>query len=183
MPFTVRPHRRSKRTSSFCVVMQRPRGGSLGVALSLPFVSATCWSVLALGMTFGCAMVEVVGPEHLHTQQFVVETKPVAHIYADNWGWYLFKHIPIVTGNLDKPGIPRWPVFFTDNVRVDLLVDKVTKESAQLGASIISDLRTRDRSYYAPWTLFFWLQEFEVSANASRPEVPSDRQGPSPIDQ
>jgi hypothetical protein len=153
------------------------------VELSPAFVSVTRCSVLALGMTFGCATVEVVGPEHLHNQQFVVETKPVAHIYADNWGWYLFKHIPIVTGNLDKPGSLRLPVLFTDNVRVDLLVDKVTEESTKLGASNISDLRTRDRSYYAAWTLFFWLNEFEVSANASRPELPGDRQETSSIGQ
>jgi hypothetical protein len=148
------------------------------LALSPAFVSAMCCSVLALGMTVGCATVEVVGPEHLHDQQFVAETTPVAHVYADNWGWHLFKYIPIVTGNLDKPGVPQLPVFFTDTVRVDLLVDQVTKESTKLGASIISDLRTRDRSYYAFWTLVFWLNEFEVSANASRPELPGDRQEP-----
>ena len=170
MPFSIRPSRINKLKQGY-------------VALSPAFVGATCCSVLVLGMTVGCATVEVVGPDHLHDQQFVVEAKPVAHIYADNWGWYLLKYIPIVTGNLDKPGVPRLPVFFTDNVRVDLLVDKVTKESTKLGASIISDLRTRDRSYYAFWTLVFWLTEFEVSANASRSELPGDRQEPSPIDQ
>ncbi|MDH4195757.1 MAG: hypothetical protein OEV70_16605 [Nitrospirota bacterium] len=140
------------------------------VAVSLLFVSVVFGIVIALGMITGCATVEVVGPEHLHDQRFAEETKPVAHVYAANWGWYLFKHFPVATGNLDNPGGPRWPKLFTDNVRVDLLVDKVTQESQKLGATTVSDLRTRDRSYYMFWTLFFWLNEFEVSGNASRRE-------------
>jgi hypothetical protein len=140
------------------------------VAVSSLFVSVVFCIVIALGMITGCATVEVVGLKHFHDQRFAAETKPVAHIYAANWGWYLFKHIPFATGNLDKPGVPRLPKLFTDNVRVDLLVDKVTEESQKLGASSVSDLRTRDRSYWMPWTLIFWLNEFEVSANASRLE-------------
>ena len=136
---------------------------------------STVWcAACALAMTAGCATVEVVGSEHLHDQQFEAGTKPVAHIYADNWGWYLFKYIPIVTGNLDKSGRPQWPKFFTDNVRVDLLVGKVTEESQKLGATVISDLRVRDRSSYQPLTLIFWLNEFEVSANVSRLENGGD---------
>jgi hypothetical protein len=140
------------------------------VTVSPRFVSMGFCLLISLGMTTGCATVEVVGPEHLHDQRFVAETKPVAHIYVANWGWYLFKYIPFATGNLDKPGVPRLPKVFTDNVRVDLLVDKVTEESQKLGASSVSDLRTRDRSYWMPWTLIFWMNEFEVSANASRLE-------------
>ena len=63
---------------------------------------------------------------------------------------------------------------------MDLLVDKVTEESQKLGASVVSDVRTRDRSSYEPLTLFFWLNEFEVSANASRLGLTGERQGSSP---
>ncbi|WP_455376885.1 hypothetical protein [Petrachloros mirabilis] len=135
------------------------------------FKSSVCCAMFALGLTVGCATVEVVGPEHLHGHQFASGARPVAHIYADNWGWYLFKYIPIVTGNLDNPGTPRLPKFFTDNVRVDLLVDKVTEEGQKLGASVVTDLRVRDRSSYQPLTLIFWLNEYEVSANLSRLEI------------
>lgn len=138
------------------------------------FTSAVCGVVCALGMTSGCATVEVIGPEHLHGHQFASGGKPLAHIYADNWGWYLFKYIPIVTGNLDDPGTPRLPKFFTDNVRVDLLVDKVTQEGQKMGASVMTDLRVRDRSSYQPLTLIFWLNEYEVSANLSRLESEED---------
>lgn len=136
--------------------------------------------VVAWAILCSCATVEVIKSEHLHNQQFVTGAEPVAHIYAANWGWYLFKYIPIVTGNLEKPGVPSLPKLFTDNVRVDLLVDKVTEESQKLGASVVSDVRTRDRSSYEPLTLFFWLNEFEVSANASRLGLTGERQGSSP---
>jgi len=126
--------------------------------------------MFALGLTVGCATVDVVEPEHLHGHQFTLGARPVAHVYVDNWGWYLFKSIPIVTGNLDNPGTPRLPKFFTDNVRVDLLIDKVTEEGQKMGASVVTDLRVRDRSSYQPLTLFFWLNEYEVSANVSRLE-------------
>jgi len=33
---------------------------------------------------------------------------------------------------------------------------------------VLTDLRTRDRSYWLDWTLIFWLNEFEVSANSSK---------------
>lgn len=39
-----------------------------------------------------------------------------------------------------------------------------------LGGTVLTDLQTRDRSSYKPWSLFFWLNELEVSANASRAE-------------
>ncbi|GKS59324.1 hypothetical protein YTPLAS18_28510 [Nitrospira sp.] len=134
------------------------------------FLRLGAGALLLLSTITGCATLQVVPAEKLHGQQFAEGTEPIAHIYAANWGWYLLKYIPLVTGNLDKPGVPRLPVLLTDNVRVDLLVDKVAQESQRQGGSIISDVRTRDRSLYLWWTLFVWLNEFEVSANASRPD-------------
>jgi hypothetical protein len=129
---------------------------------------------LALGVVLaalsGCATLEVVPAERLDGQQLTPGAAPVAHIYAANWGWYLFKRIPLVTGSLDRPGMPRWPALFSDQVRIDRLVDKVTSESKRLGGTVLTDLQTRDRSSYKPWSLFFWLNELEVSANASRAE-------------
>ena len=122
--------------------------------------------ILLIGMS-GCATVEIVPVEQLNEQQLVADAAPVAHIYVNNWGWYLFKYIPFLTGNLDRPGVPRLPVFGTDNVKVDILVNKLTQTSKGLGANVTTDLRSRDRSFWMPWTLFFWLEEIEVSANAS----------------
>lgn len=84
--------------------------------------------------------------------------------------------VEVVTADrLNNPGAPRWPLLFTDNVRVNLLLDKVTAESLQHGGMIITDLRTRDRSYWMHWTLIFCLNEFEVSGNASRPSGAAEK--------
>lgn len=135
----------------------------------LTAAAAWCAFFVAAGLlSTGCAAMKVVTPDQLNEQRFVETATPVAHIYVDNWGIYLFKYIPLVTGNVDKAGQSQVSRLFTNNVRVDLLVDKVTQESRRLGGTMITDLRTRDRSYWIPWTLFFWLNEFEVSGNASR---------------
>lgn len=121
--------------------------------------------VLVLG---GCATLTVVPAERLAEQRLATAAAPVAHIYAANWGIYLFKYLPLVTGSLSRPGVPRLPALFSDQVQIDLLVQKVSEHSKERGGTVLTDLRTRDRSYYLAWTLIFWLNEFEVSANASR---------------
>lgn len=120
---------------------------------------------LTLSMLASCATVQVITKEQLQGQRFSSDTTPIAHLYADNWGIYLFKFIPLITGNLEKPGRP---LLFSDTVRVDLLVSSVAQESRRLGGDTLMDLRTRDRSQWIPWSLVFWLNEFEVSANVSR---------------
>jgi hypothetical protein len=122
-------------------------------------------ALLTLG---GCATLTVVSKEQLAEQRLTPAAEPVAHIYAANWGWYLFKYIPIIAGSLARPGVPSWPALFSDQVRIDALVQKVSEESQKRGGTVLTDLRTRDRSAWVPQTLIFWLNEFEVSANSSR---------------
>jgi hypothetical protein len=129
----------------------------------------------SLGALSGCATVQVVPAERLSQQRLTTEATPVAHIYVANWGIYLFKYLPVVTGSLARPGAVRWPAFFSNQVQISLLVEKVGQESHQLGGTVITDLRTRDRSYWMPYSLIFWLNEFEVSANASRSPEPRDK--------
>jgi hypothetical protein len=125
--------------------------------------------------TTGCATVKIVPASQLHGQELTGGSAPVAHIYADNWGIYLFKYIPIITGNMNPPSWI-WPItLFNHNVRVDVLVERVTEEAQQRGGTLLTDLRTRDRSYWLSWTLIFWLNEFEISANSSAPPL-SDNQ-------
>jgi hypothetical protein len=127
--------------------------------------------LIASAVTFmlgGCATLTVVPAERLGEQRLTPGAEPVAHIYAANWGWYLFKYVPIITGSLSRPGVPNWPALFSDEVRIDALVQKVSAESRRHGGTVLTDLQTRDRSYWAPQTLIFWLNEFEVSANSSR---------------
>ena len=122
-------------------------------------------ALLSMG---GCATLTVVPKEQLAEQRLTPGAEPVAHIYAANWGWYLFKYIPLITGSLARPGIPAWPALFSDQVRIDALVQKVSEESQKRGGTVLTDLRTRDRSAWVPQTFILWLNEFEVSANSSR---------------
>ena len=131
-------------------------------------ISRSLLSSAALIMLAGCATLTVVPAERLEGQRLTPAAEPVAHIYAANWGIYLFKYLPLITGSLSRPGVPSWPAWFSDEVRVDLLVEKVSAESKQRGGAVLTDLRTRDRSYWLDWTLILWLNEFEVSANSSK---------------
>jgi hypothetical protein len=126
-------------------------------------------SAAAILMLTGCATLTVVPAERLADQRLTPAAEPVAHIYAANWGVYLLKYLPLVTGSLSRPGVPRWPALFRDEVRIERLVQQVSEESKKQGGTILTDLRTRDRSYWLGGFLFLlWLNEFEVSANASR---------------
>ena len=116
----------------------------------------------------GCATLTVVPAECMEGQHLTPNAEAVAHIYAANWGVYLFKYVPLITGSLARPGVPKWPALFSDEVQIDLLAQMVSAESRQRGGNVLTDLRTRDRSYWLGWTLIFWLNEFEVSANSSR---------------
>jgi len=51
----------------------------------------------------------------------------------------------VITGSLARPGVPQWPSFFSDEVQIDRLVEKVSAESKQRGGNVLTDLRTRDR--------------------------------------
>ena len=124
-------------------------------------------ALLLLGWT-GCASLDVVTPEHLNGQQLVEEGTAVAHIAAATWGVYLFKSIPLATGNTENPGRVRWPVFFRNDVRLEVVVEMVTKKSRELGATRVTDLQSVDKSEWMNWSLLLWLNEIEVTANASR---------------
>src|SRR5262245_29321668 len=123
--------------------------------------------VAALATSAGCATLTIVPGPGLHEQRLTPAAEPVAHIYAANWGVYLFKYLPLVTGSLSRPGSVL-PALFSNQVQVDLLVHKVSEESKRRGGTVITDLQTRDKSYWMPYTFILWLNEYEVSANSSR---------------
>ena len=159
----------SEHTAQFPVTFTVKQAGN-----RISAIAVWCALSAAIGLLApGCATMKVVSTDRLNEQRFSETGTPIAHLYLDNWGIYLFKYIPLVTGNVDTAGQAQVSRLFTNNVRVDLLVDKLTKESQRLGGTVITDLRTRDRSYWIPWALFFWLNEFEVSGNASSPLPPA----------
>jgi len=122
-------------------------------------------SLLAGG---GCASMDVVLAEKLHNQKLANGATPIAHIRASNWGWYLFKFIPICTGNLESPSYPQVGRLFTDNVTVEDVVERVTREGQRLGGNLVTDVETTDKSAWYYVTGVFWLNEIEVSANVSK---------------
>ena len=62
-----------------------------------------------LGSLSACATVQVVPAERLSEQRLTTEAVPVGHIYVANWGVFLFKYVPLVTGSLSRPGAVAWP--------------------------------------------------------------------------
>src|SRR5215471_20516238 len=120
--------------------------------MGLAIARALVLGLAVLIIAGGCATLTVVPAERLEGQQLTPNAEPVAHIYAANWGLYLFKYLPLITGSLSRPGVPNWPAFFSDQVQVDLLVEKVSAESKPRGGTVLTDLRTRDRSYWIEWT-------------------------------
>jgi hypothetical protein len=117
-------------------------------------------------LIMGCATMEVIPSEDLRDQVFIEGKTPVAHIYAANYGLYLFKYIPLITGNLKHPDLG--VTFFSDNVHLDLLMDRVMRKSKELEGTIVTDLRSTDKSSWIPYTLIFWLNEYEITANVSK---------------
>ena len=69
-------------------------------------ITRSLLSTAALIMLAGCATLTVVPAERLQGQRLTPTAEPVAHIYAANWGVYLFKYLPLITGSLSRPGVP-----------------------------------------------------------------------------
>ena len=64
---------------------------------------------VALIILAGCATLTIVPAQRLEGQQLTPAAEPMAHIYAANWGIYLFKYLPLITGSLSRPSVPKRP--------------------------------------------------------------------------
>lgn len=60
-----------------------------------------------------------------------------------------------------------------------ITVEKVAREAQRQNGTILTDLRTRDRSSWLAFFPILWLNEFEVSANTSREAGLPPSVGPS----
>lgn len=145
--------------------------------MNVPLSAVLTFSVALAGS--GCAVVEVVDHESLNGQELAASGSAVAHVNVRNWGWYLFKFIPLATGNLGAGRFPQMPVFFRDNVQYTSLVEKLTATSRELGADAVVDIVSRDKSAWQPATMVLWLNEIEVSGNAIRLAPSADADEPS----
>ena len=66
----------------------------------------------------------------------VTDGEPVEHVLVANYGWYLFDCVPIVCGNA-KPGASFPFRFFGDNVKADMLQDRLVKYAADKRNDIV----------------------------------------------
>jgi hypothetical protein len=116
-------------------------------------------------LIMGCATMEVVPSKDLHGQPFIEGKTSVAHIQAANYGIYLFKYIPLITGNLKHPDLGF--SLFSNNVDLNMLVDRVMKKSKDLEGTLVTDLQSTNKSSWIFYLPIFWLNEIEVTANVS----------------
>jgi hypothetical protein len=116
---------------------------------------------------FGCSTLKT--GKKLNGQMLTATNdKPVAHVYGNTWGIYLFPWIPIMTGNTDNPGNM---ALFNDTVTIEDTVDMVTKKSSQMGANKTTDLQSSYTSFWIPFVpippfFLFWYKNVDVSGNA-----------------
>lgn len=116
-------------------------------------------SVAAVALLFaGCASVEVVKNPDLNRQKISTSETPVAHLNAQNWGFYLFT-IPLLTGSTEKPGSI---AFFEDTVNAQSMVPVITAKSKELKATRTLDLA----SQFSISGFIIYSRSINLSANA-----------------
>ena len=123
----------------------------------------TVYTLLLLALLFtGCSTVDVANNFN-DCKITINKDKPIAHIHASNYGYYLFSYIPLWTG---RPGHANGCSFFLDQVTVGKMVDQVTKKSQELGGTKTINLSS-NVLYTGSFSLWIiWLKEVHVSGDA-----------------
>jgi len=120
----------------------------------------------------GIAMLSLVGCASIQTaQKFNSEkidlngAQEVAHINGSTWGFYLL-WIPLITGSTDDVGSISF--LGPDYVKVEPVVDMVTRKSKEMGATKTLDLvsSTGGMMLPFPFPFLFYINEVQVSGNA-----------------
>ena len=109
----------------------------------------------------GCSSVQI--STTLNDQRLVMgEGTSMGHINGEIWGVYLF-NVPIVSGSSTKPGNP---VYFTDTVKVDSVVNMLTKKAGDFfESSTLTDLTSRRSSTWIFPFLILWVDSVQASGN------------------
>ena len=103
--------------------------------------------------------------------------KPLAHIHADNFGYYLFNCIPVFVGDTEYVG---GCALFEDTVQLDPVLRLVTREARAWNTDRLTNLQTRLSSTcffssipYIGTTLgLVWYREIQISAVAVKDQTP-----------
>ena len=66
----------------------------------------------------------------------ITDGEPMEHVLVANYGWYLFDCIPIVCGNA-KPGASFPFRVFSDNVKADIMQDRLMNYAAMKNADLV----------------------------------------------
>jgi hypothetical protein len=115
-----------------------------------------------LSLISGCATVDV-GNNYNNQKITTTDAIPIAHINANNYGYYLFSFYPIWTG---QPGNANTSSYFIDEVNVAKVTEMLTKKSKELGATKTVDLQSTV-TYTGGWSLWIiYFKEVQVSGNA-----------------
>ncbi|MEM4248236.1 MAG: hypothetical protein QXH80_03130, partial [Candidatus Nanoarchaeia archaeon] len=121
-------------------------------------------AVISMIILAGCASVQKATK---FNGQKIDEDKSqeVAHINVDNWGLY-FLWIPLAAGSTDSVGTTEW--LGKDTVKVEPVVDVLTRESKNIGATKTLDIVSSTNSMMIPFPFpfLFYLKEVQVSGNA-----------------
>lgn len=117
-------------------------------------------------LTVGCASVQIAEKDLLNGQK-LSSGEPIAHINAQNWGFYFLKW-PLLTGSVEKPGSMAF--FSEDSVNVPQTVRLLTKTAQDLKASSTTDIQSSRSSMMIPipFPFLFYMQSTNVSGNANK---------------
>ena len=116
---------------------------------------------IATVLTAGCTCVELTKNFNGQLTE-VTDAKPVAHINVDNYGYYLFNTIPLITGDTKNNSFK----LFQDTVQVNSVVDRLTTESKKLGASKTTNIKTSVEETGLITLGIFWYKGVQASGNA-----------------
>ena len=114
-----------------------------------------------------CTSVEV--GNKLNQQKITIgEETPIAHIYANCFGYYLFNCIPLVTGDTEDPNSF---CMFEHTVKAENVVELLTKEAKKRGATRVIDITSQEEQtgWFSMW--ISWYRNVQVSGNAVKDNI------------
>jgi len=124
-------------------------------------LSASLFAAAAL--LSGCANFASASGESLSGQAIASNgMKPVAHVNASIYGFYLFGVVPLASGD-PKDGKAS---LFANNATLDKALGMLCSKSGELGSTAVLDMssRTVSRGAWSFWIV--WYREAQISGNA-----------------
>jgi len=125
--------------------------------MKIKLLLAICATVCAVIFS-GCSSVSVAQKTDLNNQALAPAGTSIAHLNAQNSGFYLFS-LPLITGGVDEEGTT---VFGQDTVSVSKTGNLLTKTSKNIGATKSMDMA----SQYSCMGFIFYVRSVNMSANA-----------------